>query len=100
MYIYIYIYIILYILCICLEYILYTQAQLPQVFFPTSSRQAMVDAQAAMGSLDEAMRLATEQQRRYKGLKARPTRPATRGGRWDGSHVGIWWGFIRVYKDW
>jgi hypothetical protein len=49
----------------------------------------MVDAQAAMGSLDEAMRLATEQQRRYKGLKARPTRPATRGGRWDGSHVGI-----------
>jgi len=49
----------------------------------------MVDAQAAMGSLDEAMRLATEQQRRYKGLKARTTRPFTRGGRWDGSHVGI-----------
>lgn len=30
----------------------------------------MVDAQAAMGSVDEAMRLASEQQRRYKGLKA------------------------------
>ena len=30
----------------------------------------MVDAQAAMGSLDEGMRLALEQQRRYKGLKA------------------------------
>ena len=29
----------------------------------------MVDSQAAMGSLDEAMRLASEQQRRYKGLK-------------------------------
>lgn len=31
--------------------------------------KAMVDAQAAMGSLDEGMRLAGEQQRRYKGLK-------------------------------
>ena len=31
--------------------------------------KAMVDSQAAMGSLDEAMRLASEQQRRYKGLK-------------------------------
>eukprot|EP00913_Durusdinium_trenchii_P000705 g657.t1 len=33
--------------------------------------KAMVDAQAAMGSLDEGMRLAGEQQRRYKGLKDR-----------------------------
>ena len=32
--------------------------------------QAMVDAQAAMGSVDEGMRLAMEQQRRFKGLKA------------------------------
>ena len=69
-------------------YFIYSSTTTPS-FFPTSSRQAMVDAQAAMGSLDEAMRLATEQQRRYKGLKARTTRPFTRGGRWDGSHVGI-----------
>ncbi|CAE7873596.1 TTC28 [Symbiodinium sp. KB8] len=31
--------------------------------------KAMVDAQAAMGSADEGMRLASEQQRRYKSLK-------------------------------
>jgi len=31
--------------------------------------KAMVDAQAAMGSVDEGMRLAMEQQRRFKGLK-------------------------------
>ena len=39
----------------------------------------MVDAQAAMGSLDEGMRLAGEQQRRYKGLKDRQV-----------LHVGRW----------
>ena len=92
MYIYVHIYIILYYIIYIMHmsriYFIYTSTTTPG-FFPTSSRQAMVDAQAAMGSLDEAMRLATEQQRRYKGLKARPTRPATRGGRWDGSHVGI-----------